>query len=187
MMRPMKTRPVVLATLAMFALAASACDGDKQAQPPADKAPATDKAVAKADAKPAPAGEKPAAGKVKVEPGEDPADARYTVNIEPPSDVGVGAGAKIKITVVPKGPWHMNLDYPTTLDLKPPSGVKLAKMPLKKADADKLDENSAEFGVSFTADATGDKEFSGQFRFAVCQDDACAPVQHDVSFVVAVK
>ncbi len=185
MMRNMKTRPVFLAILAVFALGTAACDGDKPAQPPADKAPATDKQVANAD--PTPAEKPPEAGKVKVEDGGDPADDRYTVNIEPPSEAGVGKDAKVKITVVPKAPWHMNLDYPTALDIKPPSGVKLAKSPLQKSDAEKLDENSAEFGLSFTADAAGEKEFTGQFRFAVCQDDACAPVQHDVAFKVAVR
>ncbi len=188
MMRTMKTRPVFLAILAAFALGAAACDGDKSAQPPA-KAPAGDKAVAAADTKPAadkPDATKPA-DKVKVVEGGDPADDRFTVNIEPPSDVGVGNDGKVKITVVPKAPWHMNLDYPTALDINAPSGIKLTKSNLKKGDADKLDENSAEFGVAFTAEAAGDKEFTGEFRFAVCQDDACAPVKHDVNFKVAVK
>lgn len=81
----------------------------------------------------------------------------------------------------------MNLDYPTSLALAAPEGVTLAKAEYAKADATKLDEKSAEFGLKFTARDPGDKAFTGKFKFAVCQDEACVPVTEDLSFRVAVK
>ena len=97
------------------------------------------------------------------------------------------SGEELSVRVVPKQPWHMNLDFPTSLAIGAPDGVTLAKQELKKGDADKLDENSAEYSVKFTPAAAGDKAFTGKFKFAVCQDEACSPVTEEVAFKVAVK
>jgi len=134
-----------------------------------------------------PSDNKVADGGTKVIPGEDPTAARYEMRVEPPTDAVAGREGTVKVTIVPKAPWHMNLDFPTSLALSPPDGVTLAKAELKKADARKLDENSAEFDVKFTPAAAGDKQFTGKFKFAVCQDEACSPVTEEVAFKVAVK
>ena len=63
----------------------------------------------------------------------------------------------------------------------------MAKTELKKADAVALDENRAQFDVKFTPTAAGEQSFTGTFKFAVCQDEACAPVTENVQFKVAVK
>ena len=81
----------------------------------------------------------------------------------------------------------MNLDFPTSLRIEAPQGVEVVKAEQKKADAVKLDENTAEFAVAFTPKEAGEKTFSGKFKFAVCQDEACSPVTEDVNFKVAVK
>ena len=81
----------------------------------------------------------------------------------------------------------MNLDFPTSLKVDVPEGVQVAKPHQKKPDAVTLDESKAEFAVTFTPAAQGEKAFTGKFKFAVCQDEACSPVTEDVEFKVAVK
>lgn len=167
-----------------FALVLVACGGETK--PAAADAKSPDKAA------PAPVADKgdaakPADGGTKVIQGGDPVDDRYTLRVDPPADAVAGREGTVKVTVVPKAPWHMNLDFPTSLAIGAPDGVTLAKAEMKKADADKLDENSAEYSVKFTPAAAGDKSFTGKFKFAVCQDEACSPVTEEVAFKVAVK
>ena len=154
--------------------------------------PKTQDAAAKAGAPDSPAD--PAAGagadgdekKVKLVEGTAPgADDRYELKIETP-EAESGQESKVTVRVVPKKPWHMNLDFPTSLKVDGPEGVALANANLKKGDA-QLDENACQFDVAFTPSAAGEQTFTGKFKFAVCQDEACSPVTEDIEFKVAVK
>ena len=180
----MMHRPTIHVSV-LFALTialGAGCGGEKETAAPA---PADSAEVAVAPAAAAPSA--PAAEKTKVIEGADPTDERFTVKIDPPADAAVGAEAKVKITIVPKDPWHMNLDFPTSLAVRPPDGVTLAKAEQKKEDVLRLDESGCEYEVGFTPSAAGEKSFTGKLKFAVCQDEACAPVTKDVEFRVAVK
>jgi hypothetical protein len=177
------TLPRRALALSALMLALTACGGENK--PAAADAKSPDKAapppVTADKATPTPD------TKVKVVPGADPTDDRYSLKIEPAPDAVAGREGTVMVTVVPKAPWHMNLDFPTSLAVQAPEGVQLAKPEMKKADAQKLDENSAEFAVKFTPAAAGEKAFTGKFKFAVCQDEACSPVTEEVAFKVAVK
>ncbi|MEZ4383308.1 MAG: hypothetical protein R3A79_18410 [Nannocystaceae bacterium] len=175
---------ILTASLALSLVASVGCGGDKETSAPAKSADASAPVDA---AKPADAAKPEVAEKTKVVDGGDPADERFAVNIEPPADAAVGAEGKVKLTIVPKAPWHMNLDYPTSLAVSSPSDVTLAKETLAKDDLVRLDDEGCEMEVAFTPTAAGDKSFTAQLKFAVCQDDACAPVTKDVEFKVAVK
>jgi hypothetical protein len=125
-------------------------------------------------------------GKTKVVEGAPPGqDERYALQIETP-EAKAGQESKVTVKVVPKEPWHMNLDFPTSLAVTASDGVALSKDKLKKADAE-LSEASCQFDVAFTPAKAGDAKFTGEFKFAVCQDEACAPVTENVEFQVAVK
>ncbi|MCH9684688.1 MAG: hypothetical protein K0V04_24850 [Deltaproteobacteria bacterium] len=170
-------------------LSLAACGGDPKpaaTSPTAESAPAaaaeTPEASPKAKAADAPT------DKVKVVEGKAPGnDDRYALSVVPPSDAAAGQESEVVVRVVPKKPWHMNLDFPTSLKVAPPEGVALANAHLKKGDASTLDDNACEFSVKFTPAQAGEQAFTGQFKFAVCKDEACSPVTEDVAFKVAVK
>lgn len=179
------------ARYSMLALALAACGAETKPTAADAKSPdkaATPPAAAKTDAaKPvADAGANNQDPLVKKIDGADPTDDRYALRIDA-GDAAVGKEGSVKVTVVPKAPWHMNLDFPTSLALTAPDGVTLAKAELKKGDAAKLDEKSAEFDVKFTPTAAGEKTFNGKFKFAVCQDEACSPVTEEFAVKLAVK
>ncbi|HRI07355.1 MAG TPA: hypothetical protein PKW35_06035 [Nannocystaceae bacterium] len=175
-----------LAPALALVLAVGCGGGDKPGAPA--KNPSEEGKVAAAPTPgPAAGGAADAGDKVKVVAGKDPLDDRYVLTVEPPADLAVGAQGVVKVTVVPKAPWHMNLDYPTSLAVTAPKDVTLPKAEQRKDDAVKIDDNGAEFGVAFTPASAGDKSFTGTFKFAVCQEDACAPVTEDIEFRVAVK
>ncbi len=169
------------------ALLLGACDGDKPATAPEGGAASPAKTGDKTPGKDAPVADAGKGGeKVKTVDGKAPGgDDRYALQIEAP-EAKAGQPAQVTVKVVPKAPWHMNLDFPTSLKVTAPDGVTLDKPDLKKADA-KLDESACQFDVKFTPASAGESTFTGKFKFAVCQDDACSPVTEDVEFKVAVK
>lgn len=125
--------------------------------------------------------------KVKVVEGKAPeADDRFELVIDTP-EATAGAESKVTVRVVPKKPWHMNLEYPTKLELEPAEGVTLAKAKLKKGDATQLDEHGCQYDVAFTAAEPGESMLTGEFKFAVCEDEGCFPVTRDLAIKVAVK
>lgn len=130
---------------------------------------------------------KPVEGEGKVASTPGPAtEKEYTLQIDP-AEAKVGEESKVSIRVVPQGEWHMNLEYPTKLEITPPTGTTIAKPKLEKGDAIKLDEQSCEFAIAFTPQEGGEKTFTGEFKFAVCQDEACVPKTEKLEFKVAVK
>jgi hypothetical protein len=178
-------RILLATTVLSFTLAAcSSSETKSETAAPAQKdgkdAKANDgEKTAKADAA-------PADKKVKVVEGAAPeGDDRYELKIDTPAAES-GKESKVTVRVVPKEPWHMNLDFPTSLKVDAPDGVAVVNADLKKADA-KLDESACQFDVAFTPSAAGDQTFTGKFKFAVCQDEACSPVTEDIEFKVAVK
>ncbi len=119
--------------------------------------------------------------------GEVAADNdEYTLRIDA-GEGKVGEPGKVSMHVVPKSSWHLNLEYPTSLQIVAPEGVSLAQPKLGKDDAVSFGEEGCEFAISYTADAAGEKTFTGTFKFAVCQDEACAPRTEEIEFKVAVK
>lgn len=174
----------ILATTALT-LSLAACDS-AETQKTETAAPAQN-GDAPVPADDGAAAQKPAAeGKVKVVEGAAPSDDdRYALEIKAP-EAESGKESKVTVRVVPKDPWHMNLDFPTSLKVDAPEGVALAKDALEKGDAE-LDEESCQFDVAFTPAAAGEQTFTGTFKFAVCQDEACSPVTEDIEFKVAVK
>jgi len=114
------------------------------------------------------------------------AGSNYTLSVQAPAaKTSVNSVAKIK--VVPTGEFHMNLDFPTKLTINAPDGVTLEKAKQAKSDAVKLDKDSAEFDVAFTASSAGKKSFTGEMKFAVCTADNCSPQTSPVAFTVDVK
>lgn len=163
-----------------LALVLAACGGEQKPSAADAKVPektATPPVAARSDAPD---------NKVKVVEGQNPSEDRYALEVVPPEGK-VGQEGTVMVKVVPKAPWHMNLDFPTTLAVKAPDGVRVAKEEQNKADALKLDDKSAEFAVKFTPSAAGEQAFTGKFKFAVCQDEACSPVTEELAFRVAVK
>lgn len=177
----------LFALCALMVSTAVACSGETK--PPAEDKAAGAKAEGEAAEGEAIAGKNvDGEGKAGVVTGEiEGGDDRFTLTVDVPTEAKQGEQGKVTVRVEPAGPWHMNLDYPTSLKMEETTGVELAKAEQKKVDALKLDEDSCEYEIAFTPAAGGDKAFKGEFKFAVCQDDACSPVTKDIAFQVAVK
>jgi hypothetical protein len=118
--------------------------------------------------------------------GSAVAGDQYDVKVTSPS-AKVGERAVAKVSVSPKGPFHVNLEYPVKLSIVAPDGVTVEKAKQNKDDAKRFDKERLDFEVAFTSGASGKKSFTGEVRFAVCTDTDCKPSSEKVNFDVDVK
>lgn len=111
----------------------------------------------------------------------------FDVKVDAPKQAAKGKRASAKITIAPAAGWHMNLDYPTKLEMAETRGVSYAKAKQTKADATRLDADGAGFEIAFTPSSKGKKELTGKLKFAVCKEDQCAPKSVPVKVTLNVK
>jgi hypothetical protein len=126
-----------------------------------------------------------ASGKSKVLPMGQTTLAEtdtYLVQASVPDSTTTGAKGVVTIHLVPKEGWKINQDFPTKLKVKAPEGVALEKDTLAASDAGTFSEKTAIFEVNFNGSSSGSKEFSAEFRFAVCTDATCDPKKADLAW-----
>ena len=139
--------------------------------------------VAAASAPEAPSAAPAAApeGKQRVE-GEG-----FVVEVKAPPGAAPGAEGMAQVVLNATGPYHLNKDYPTVLEVTAPDGVTVAQLKMTSADASRFEEKVATWDVKFTAKDTGDKKFGARFKFAVCTETTCDPKKEALAWVVPVK
>ena len=118
--------------------------------------------------------------------GSAVAGDQYEVTVKSPRATAKTRAAAV-VTVVPKGAFHVNLEYPIKLTINAPDGVTLEKQKQTKDDAKRFVKEGLDFEVGFVADGAGKKSFTGEVRFAVCTDTDCKPTSEKVAFDVDVK
>jgi len=98
-----------------------------------------------------------------------------------------GEKATATVTFKGEGDFHFNVDYPFSIKLTAPAGVKLEKDTLKKEDAKEWKKEGAIIPVAFTASEAGKKEITGEAKFAVCTEKDCAPQTEKIKIALDVK
>ncbi len=111
----------------------------------------------------------------------------FVVVVTPPESAATGAAAAARVTLSPTAGYHLNKEFPTLLKVTPPAGVSCDKAEQKVADAQKFEEQGAEFAVACTSTEAGEKQFMATFKFAVCTETTCDPKTEKLAWNVAVK
>jgi hypothetical protein len=178
---------VLSCSLVALALITSSCANNESSGKPSGEAKRSEPSSASSGAGAIAGKPVEGEGKPAIAAGDGGSGAKeYALEITP-APAKVGEPSKVSIKVVPQGPWHMNLEYPTKLEVVAPAGTSVAKPSLAKADAITLDEQSCEFAFTFTPEDAGTKQFTGEFKFAICQDEACVPKTETLAFDVTVE
>lgn len=114
--------------------------------------------------------------------------ARDQFNLEAATDgpLRVGQLGQVKITLTGRNGWHVNQDYPVSVELTAPASVSLAKARLERADATAFDQTHFEFSAPVTPSAAGDAEIRAVVSFAVCTDANCAPYTETLALAAPV-
>ena len=114
-------------------------------------------------------------------------DDRYTLTYDAGS-TKAGATGNGTVVVTPKGVWHLNREFPTSLSLTPSEGVTVTKPKLKLADAKKFDEHKGlEFSFPYEAKSAGKHKIDVKLKFAICIETSCSPVTETFSLAIDVS
>lgn len=108
-------------------------------------------------------------------------ETRFKLEVSKAGKAVVGKKTSVTVTLSADNPWHMNPDFPTSLKLKAPAGVKVAKATLKKGDAKTFTEHKMQFVVEMTPTKAGKQTVTGKLKFAICKKDSCSPAKANVS------
>lgn len=175
-------RTVVLASLAALALVGCSKSGDgKNKSQAATTAPAPTADVPAAPA-PAPAPAAPAA----AASGPKAETAEYVVELQPAAELKAGAPTVVNVVVKPKGEWHFNLDFPTSVKIET-TGAAVDKPSLSLDDAaSKSEEQGATWAMTITPEP-GAAEVTCNLKFAVCTETTCDPKKATVALKADVR
>lgn len=200
MMRGMN-RFAVLVVCVCAACSKSAGSQDKVSSPP-PAASADTIAVPKGPAPTMGGAATPAGGTAPAAPAAATADddrmklkpEEGTLAVVVPPDAKAGSETVARITVTPAKGYHVNTEYPTKLQITPPSGVTVAKTEFTagghdkaKGDAAELEEQGMAFAVKLTPTASGSYTINGKFKFAVCDASQCLPKKEAIAITLAAK
>lgn len=116
------------------------------------------------------------------------------LSIEVPPDAVVGQETTARVIVTPTAKYKINAEFSTKLTLTPPAEVTLAKGELTaggqakaQGDAEKFEDKKLAFAVRLTPTKSGTYAINGNFKFAVCDKDACLAKREAITIQVAAK
>jgi len=160
-------------------LVTTACQQPAAAPEPTAVMPVT-------DAPPAPKREAPPA----AEPKEAKAvvtDPTFELRIDPAGSYVSGQLARVDVTLEPKGGYHVNQEYPMSIELSAGDAVAIPKAKLGRTDAAKFGEDRAVFEVPLTPSAQGEHRVEAKVKFAVCTPETCVPDERTLALALRVE
>jgi len=98
-----------------------------------------------------------------------------------------GELGRFGISLTPRGEYHVNQEYPMSIELTGPNGVEFPKSTLERADAAEFGEQEARFDVPFTPGATGEHRIEAKVSFAVCTPENCVPDERTLAVLLPVE
>ena len=108
--------------------------------------------------------------------------------IEAPTQSHVGEVTTAWIRIFPAAGFHINTSYPLIVSLAmSDGGVRVQKLQLDAADAERLDERGLTIPIAITPTSLGDHKVTGSIHFGICNDGACLTraMPLDVSIVAS--
>lgn len=130
------------------------------------------------DEAPTPPPAAPAPGPVAEEPAAPAgpraeADEFVLTAVAAEGGYTAGSAGSFAIRLTPRGPWHVNTEYPISVELSAPGELSLPKVELEAGDAAELGEELALYDVAFTPAVAGQHLVEAIVHFGLCQDEAC--------------
>lgn len=104
-----------------------------------------------------------------------------------PTGAQVGSAAALQIKLQTRGGWHVNMEFPPSIELQAPATLGLAKTSLARADAAEYDETHFRFDAPITPTGAGASEVRASVNFAICTDENCLPQSVELAFPVRVQ
>jgi hypothetical protein len=102
------------------------------------------------------------------------AEAGFELGSSTTGPFQAGQEGHFDIRLAATGNYHVNQDYPISIQVTGPDGVTLPRATLARPEAAEFSETVARFEVPFTATA-GHHELRALVDFAVCTPESCMP------------
>ncbi|MDH5671652.1 MAG: hypothetical protein OEZ06_05845 [Myxococcales bacterium] len=167
-----------------LAIAALACSGQQQAPAEPTEPPAAAAPSAEPEAKaPEPAAE---AAKPAAEVSDKAEDPSFEMQLSPVGTYAAGKLGTAQLSLKPRGEYHINQEYPISIDLKGSDGMTLPKQTLGKDEAASFGDKEAKFDVPFSCEKAGEHRIEALVKFAVCTPETCVPDERTLALNVAV-
>ncbi len=133
--------------------------------------------------------ESPAVPPAAVEPADAPGpvveDPSYELRATAEPSYRVDEEGQFEIRLAPKAGWHVNQEYPISVQLSG-QGVELPEE-LGQADAAEFGDDEARFEVRFTSEEAGQHRVRADVDFAVCTPENCMPDRRTLALVLPVE
>jgi hypothetical protein len=129
-------------------------------------------------------------------PGMEPRDKKLTE--EPPNESSfdlsasvagpyhIGEKSRFAIVLLPRGDYHINQQFPTSVTITAPKTLSIEKTQLVKTDASEFTEQRAKFDIPFSSSEKGEHQLDARVSFAVCTSKTCVPFQKNLTVTVKV-
>lgn len=99
----------------------------------------------------------------------------YLVDTQPPEGTQAQKESVSRVVLRTTGAYHINEDFPISLEVRPPADVAVKSPKLGKKEAARFERTEAVFEVKGTPASPGSKRLEATFRFAVCTETTCDP------------
>jgi hypothetical protein len=121
-----------------------------------------------------------------------PAEARpvwdepsFELRADAPGPYQAGQQGVFALRLQARGAYHVNQDYPISIQVTAPDGVSLPRATLGRPEAAEFTETLARFDVPFVA-PSGHHELRALVDFAVCTPESCMPDSRTVAIALDV-
>ncbi len=101
-------------------------------------------------------------------------DTGFELDSSTPGALAADQEGHFDIRLAATGIYHVNQDYPISVQITAPDGVTLPRATLARPDAAEFSERVARFEVPIVAPA-GHHDLRAVVDFAVCTDEGCMP------------
>jgi uncharacterized lipoprotein NlpE involved in copper resistance len=176
-----------IVSVVVILLALVGCNQQSESAPAAAEPAPAPAAPTEPAAKAAPAQPDEAEEAAEAEPTDKVEDPSFALTLSPVGEYEAGKLGSLAVSLEPRGEYHINQDYPMSIELTGPEGVSFPKPKLDKPDAAQFDDKVARFDVPFTAAAAGEHQIQAKVKFAVCTPETCVPDERTLALAVAVK
>lgn len=114
-------------------------------------------------------------------------DPTFVLRIDPAGKYVAGQLARVDVALEPRGGYHINQEYPISIELTSDDGIALIKPKLGRSDAAKFNKKTALFEVPLTPKSQGQHRLLAKVRFAVCTDETCVPDTRTLALALVVE
>lgn len=119
-------------------------------------------------------------------PGPRVTRPQFELVAETDGPLTAGQLGQLKIRLTGRNGWHVNEDYPVSVELTAPPTMTLAKSRLERGDAAVFEASRFEFSAPVTPSAAGSAEVRAVVSFAVCTEANCAPYTETLALAAQV-